>query len=99
MPTKKGTKRATHGHGTIAPFHAEQAYLRSHQDELLALYENKFITIHGNDVVGPFENDADAYSAGLAQFGNVPFLIHRVARETPVEHFPALALGLIDASS
>jgi len=99
MPTKKGTKRATRGRGTNTLLRAEQAYVHSHQDELLALYESKFITIRGSDVVGPFENDSDAYSAGLAQFGNVPFLIHRVARETPIEHFPALALGLIDASS
>lgn len=99
MDTKKKRKPVHSGLGEAAFFTTEQKFVRDRHDDLVAHWENKFIVVHGKDMIGPFDSDYEAYTAALGQFGNVPFLIYHVAREDRVEYFPALEVGLIRAAS
>lgn len=50
-----------------------------HRDELLA-QEGRFVLIHGNQIVGAYDSQADAVTQGYKQFGNVPFLVKQIMR-------------------
>jgi epoxyqueuosine reductase QueG len=67
------------------------------KEELLRLCEGKFALFKGTTFVGTFDTEVAAYRAGLGRFGNVPFLIQPVERETRAEWFPALDLGVLHA--
>ena len=75
-------------------FEKELEYYQVHRDELLKHYENQFVVIKDDRLLGSFTTDREAYEAGLKEYGNVPFLIRRVAKEEEIVRFPALALGL-----
>jgi hypothetical protein len=52
---------------------------------LLARAAGKFVLIHGDEVAGTYESQADAIAQGYQQFGNVPFLVKKIEPyETPV---------------
>ena len=62
-----------------------------HRDRLLDAHEGKFVLIHGDQVIGTFDSQGDAISAGYQRFGNVPFLVKQVERvETPLTFAPGL---------
>jgi len=63
----------------------------------LQTYENKFVLIVGDDLVGAFDDPKTAYETGIERYGNVPMLIKQVKREEETAFFPALTLGLIHA--
>jgi len=75
----------------------ELKFYRSQRDELLKHYENQFVLISGNELLGSFTTDLEAYEAGLKKVGNVPFLIKKVVRKESIEKAPALVLGLLNA--
>lgn len=54
----------------------------SRRDELLGTSLGRWVLIHGGDLVGAFETQADAINIGYQRFGNVPFLVKQVV---PVE--------------
>ncbi len=77
----------------------ELAYYTRHRDDLLQHYENLFVLIRGEELIGVFSTEAEAYQAGVERFGNEPFLIKQVTRDEETEHIPALTLGLLHAHS
>lgn len=77
----------------------ELKYFNEHKDELLKYYENQFVLIKDDMLIGAFTTEAEAYAAGIQKFGNQPFLIKKVTKEEEVVHFPALTLGLLNARS
>ena len=74
---------------------AETSYFDKHAKELLLEYPNRFLLIHGETVVGSFENHSDAVAEGIRQFGENPFLIRRTGDTAPLVSAPALTLGLL----
>lgn len=77
----------------------ELKYFSEHRDELLKACGGQFVLVKGATLVGAFTTEQEAYRAGLEKFGNEAFLIKKVAPEEEVAHFPALVLGLVNASS
>ena len=80
-------------------FEKELEYYKVNNDELLKHYENQFLVFMGDNCIGAFTTEQEAYEAGLKQFGNVPFLIKRVTKEEEIIRFPALAIGVINADT
>lgn len=56
----------------------ELATFESKRDELLGSAYNKFVLIHGSEVVSTYDSERDAIADGYRRFGNVPFLVRRV---------------------
>lgn len=77
----------------------ELKYFEEHKKEFLKHYEGQFVLIKGDCLGGSYTTEEEAYQAGIQKFGNVPFLIRRVTKEEETARFPALVLGLINASS
>lgn len=72
----------------------EYAFYLRIKPELLRESKGKFVVIRDEKVAGVFDTDSDAYKAGLARFGNVPFLIMLVNEEDQETRIPILELGL-----
>ncbi len=69
-------------------FDRELQTYQSHLMELLA-HEGAFVTIHGDEIRGPFESYEEALSEGYERFGVVAFLVKRVHRPEaePIHYF------------
>lgn len=52
-------------------------YYRKHQNELVSKFEGKYLLIVGEDVVGVFESEIDAYASGQSKFALGTFLIQQ----------------------
>jgi hypothetical protein len=77
----------------------ELQFYSSIKQTLLPQHEGKFALIHGEELVGIFTSDSDAYREGIKQFGQTPFLIQYVTEKEETEKYPSLVLGLIHAAS
>jgi hypothetical protein len=58
--------------------------------ELLAAGEGKFAVICGRDLVGIFESNDEAYTAGLNRVGVNPFLLRKILRVQPRIFLPTI---------
>lgn len=77
----------------------EVGFFESQHSELVKHYENQFVLIRGEELIGSFTTELEAYETGLKKLGNVPFLIKQVKKEArDIDRAPALALGLLNAS-
>ena len=76
----------------------ELEFYKSQYKQLLSHYENQFVLIKGDKLLGSFTKDSEAYEAGLEQLGNQPFLIKRVVKGEEIDRAPALVLGLLNAN-
>jgi hypothetical protein len=47
---------------------------------LLATQEGKYVLLHGDDVLGVFDNQMDAINWGYKELGNVPFLVKNISK-------------------
>jgi hypothetical protein len=56
----------------------ELATFEAHRDELVGIAANKYVLIHGEEIVGTYESERDAINEGYRRFGNVPFLVKHV---------------------
>jgi hypothetical protein len=63
--------------------------------ELLKSSAGKFVVIKGNELLGVFDDDDEAYGAGLERFGVTSFLLQPVRAVEPVYDLTNLRLGLI----
>jgi hypothetical protein len=77
----------------------ELAYFEEHRQELLQHHEGKFALVKGRELVGTFTTFAEAFEAGVARFGNVPFLIKPVTAAESLAQAPALYTGVLSADS
>ena len=75
----------------------ELSFFESMKAQWLTAHEGKFVLIKGQELMGVFESQEQAYSVGLERLGNIPFLIKQVVKEEPVQTIPALHFGLIRA--
>jgi len=54
---------------------------------LLATHEGKYVLIHGDKVLGTFDNQMDAITWGYRELGNTPFLVKQVTKvEVPLSY-------------
>ena len=56
---------------------AEISYYDEHTEELLLTYPNRFVLIHGDQLIGDFESRSDAVAEGVRRYGRGPFLVRR----------------------
>jgi len=77
---------------------SEIAYFNEHRKELVAKAEGKFVLIKGDKDYGFYDDDEQAYKAGVVLFGLQPFLIKEVVLQDQIHEIPAHYLGLIYAS-
>lgn len=75
----------------------ELAYYETIKPDLLRHYEGKFVLVIGSEQLGVFDKSEDAYKQGIELRGNVPMLIKKIQATEPIEHVPAMVLGLINA--
>ena len=75
----------------------ELTYYETIKPDLLRHHEGKFVLVIGNEQLGVFDKREDAYKRGIELKGNVPMLIKQIVSAEPVEHIPAMVLGLINA--
>jgi len=75
----------------------ETAFFEQNKAEYLKTYKNQFVLIKGRRLVGSFTTEAEAYKAGIDEFGNQPFLIKRVIDQEQAASVPALTIGVINA--
>ena len=73
----------------------EREFYDKHRQEYLKLYKGQFVLIKGDKLIGTYTTDAEAYRAGVEQFGNQPFLIKQVLDDDTTVSFPALTVGAI----
>jgi len=64
------------------------------RDELLGSSLGKWVLIHGGELVGAFESQADAINVGYQQFGNVPFLVKQVVPVEVPQNYVSNHLGI-----
>ncbi len=84
---------------TKALLDEERKFFESKHSELVKKHPGKFVLIHDHEIAGVFDTQSAAYEEGLKRFGPVPMLIARIEKEAaPRVQFPALALGLVNAS-
>jgi hypothetical protein len=50
------------------------------RERLLASGEGKYVLIHGDEVVGVYDTQADAINEGYRHFGGQPFLAKEIVR-------------------
>ncbi len=77
----------------------ELKFYQKHKQEYLKLYKGQFVLIKGETFIGVYTTDAEAYKAGLEQFGNQPFLIKQVLEDDTKVSYPALTVGAINVRS
>ncbi len=71
----------------------ELDFFARNKEELLRHHEGKFALIYGDALIGVWDAQERAYREGVSRFGNVSFLIKRIAEEEAVESIPLLILG------
>jgi hypothetical protein len=76
----------------------ELKFYKSQYKKLVSRYENQFVLVIGDELLGSFTTESEAYEAGLEKLGNQPFLIKQVVKGNDIERAPALVLGLLNAS-
>lgn len=76
----------------------EIKYYEAQREKLLATDRDKFVLIKGEKVIGIYDSEAAAYTEGLNEIGNEPFLIKQITdQDGDTVTLPAFVLGLIDA--
>jgi hypothetical protein len=77
----------------------ELSFYSDIKEKLLEESRGKYVLIKGKRVAGIFDSEKSAYEKGLEKFGDIPFLIKKVADESCVESIPALTLGVFYVDS
>jgi len=63
-------------------------------EALLGAHEGKFVVIHGDRILGTFDNQMDAITWGYRELGNVPFLVKQVVKVDVPLSFVSNLLGV-----
>ena len=79
------------------PLETELSYYESVKNELLRHYEGKYVLIIGQEQLGIFDSNEDAYQRGIELRGNVPMLIQKIEKDENIETIPAMLLGILNA--
>ena len=73
----------------------ELAYFARILRQLLDRDEGRFALIKGEELLGVFDTDQEAYQRGVELFGKEPFLVRQILRDEPTYECPALHVELI----
>lgn len=65
-----------------------------HRERLLSEHEDKWVLIHGDQILGTYHAEMDAIEAGYQQLGVVPFLVKKIERFERPATFGASLLGI-----
>lgn len=76
----------------------ELKYFEDKKKELIKTYKGQFLVIKNNKFIGSYTTEAEAYKAGVEEFGTAPFLIKRVVEREAIVDIPALTTGVINVS-
>lgn len=60
------------------PLARELDAFESHRHELMERAAGRYALVHGDEVTGEFDREADAIAEGYQRFGNVPFLVKKI---------------------
>ena len=63
-------------------------------ESLLGSHEGKFVVIHGDRILGAFDNQMDAITWGYRELGNVPFLVKQVLKVDVPLSFVSNLMGI-----
>jgi hypothetical protein len=77
----------------------ELKYYAEQKPDLLKHHKNQYVLIKGDQLVRAFSTAEEAFTAGVKQFGKVPFLIQLVREDEKLIQQPSLAVGIISAHS
>ena len=66
----------------------EREYFEANRAELVKKYKNLFVLIKDKELIGVHGSAREAYAAGLAKFGPVPFVVKQVLEDEPVAFAP-----------
>ena len=72
----------------------ELEYFETQKEALLKTHESQFALVAGQNLIGTYTTESDAYEAGLRQFGNRPFLIRQIRSQEPPLQAPVLFVGV-----
>lgn len=75
----------------------ELTFFNKNKGEYLKHYKNKFLLIKGENLVGSFDAEEQAYETGIQKYGNEPFLIKQVLEQEPTLTVSSLSVGLTNA--
>jgi len=75
----------------------ELKYFQQNKPELLKTHLGQFVLIKDCQMAGAFTTFDEAFNAGVAKFGNAPFLVKQVLEKEPIEKIPALMHNLLHA--
>lgn len=64
---------------TMESLKQELETYETHREQLLGEARGKYVLIRGNSIVATYDTEQDAINEGYRQFGNVPFLVKRIA--------------------
>jgi len=70
----------------------EAAYARA-RERLVAQHLGKFVVVHQDEVLGPFDNLGEALMGGYRRFGDVPMQYREIEAEEPPDF-----VSLVDAN-
>jgi hypothetical protein len=75
----------------------EIAYFAQNLQEWLRHYRGQFALVKGARLAGTFTTFAEAYEAGVREFGLEPFLVKVLTDVEEQVQYPALAVGVLNA--
>jgi len=81
----------------IPELKTEIEYFEAHRRELFDRAPRKFALIKGDECIGTFDTDLNAYEEGVRLYPDEAFLIQEILMEDTIEEMPAYYLGLINA--
>jgi hypothetical protein len=85
------------GGGPTMPLEKERAWFEQHRTELLEQHEGRWVVVHGETLVGIWDNLEQAYIEGVRATGQEEILVRQVTRIDPTFSAPALTLGILRA--
>jgi len=77
----------------LPSYHTELALFDRSLPSWLAHEEGKWVVLHGEEILGFFDSDPDAYRAGIEAYGKGPFLIRQVSNKPPLVTVPLVIVG------
>lgn len=76
----------------------ELATFDKEKSRLVGEAEGKYVAIKGEEILGIYSDERSALAAAYAKYGNVPFLVKRIALFEAPANFVSNTLGLTDAN-
>lgn len=76
----------------------ELAFYEKNLENWLSLYPGKFVLVKGEELVGVYDSNEQALTAGASLFGLASYLIRCIEKSKEDIKLPALTLGLLYAN-